>query len=78
MLFLLQFSGKNQLTAKEIAENMKITLNKLSPLLNIMLKARIIKKHTTTSNDPNMILQLNHDFKYGSSKISLVALAPKN
>lgn len=73
LFLLLQFNQEKEITAKDLAANLGISLSKLASLLNVMLKTRIISRESNKApNDTSCKMFLNENFKYSEENISLI------
>lgn len=75
LFLLLQFNEHKSITAVDLASNLGIPLSKLGLILQTLIKAKILKREIDKkSNDPSMLISLNHDFSHPSDKITIVSL----
>lgn len=73
LFLLLQFNNNTEITAKDLASNLGISLSKLGQIINVLLRARIlIREENKSASDPTIKISLNNNFKYDNNKISLV------
>lgn len=74
MFLLLQFNNSQEIPAIELAKNLDISLQKLGPILNTFIRAKILKKELgKQSSDSSMKIILNQDFECNINHVSLVA-----
>lgn len=78
MLLLYQFEFHDKITANEMAKNMGISLQALTPILNSLLRSRIITRDSRPASDPDVFIYINENFYSNDAKLSLVSLMVKN
>lgn len=77
LFLLMQFTEQPKMSARELANRMNISLQKLQPLLNTFLKGKILMRDTSSKTNPDMMIWYNHNFNHHQSEFSLVSLLKK-
>jgi HrpA-like RNA helicase len=73
LCLLLLINYHNSISAKELGKKLGITNKQLGALINSFLSLNIItRSQTGSNNDVNMTLNINNNFSYNNSHISLV------
>lgn len=78
LFVLMQFNENTKITAIKLAENLGTSLSKLSPILNSLLKSKILVRDPGPANNPNMNIYIDDNFYSTNTKLSLVSLVVKN
>jgi hypothetical protein len=74
LFVLLQFNKKEKITATELAQNMGITVKILGPILNSLIRARILNRESGANNNQNLCFYYNKDFTHPTRRINVATL----
>jgi hypothetical protein len=72
MILLFQFNDVDELSGYSLAKNMGISLVSLEPILNSMLKSKLLVRTAGSSDNPKLKFYINSEFSHKNSKVSLV------
>lgn len=64
-------------SALELSNNLKINLQKLGIVLNSLLLSKIIHRSYGSSDNPNIIFNVNEEFSYNENDLSIVSIYNK-